>query len=323
MRGDATITQAAAFVFSPGGKKFSLFVLMLVDLKLAPRYDGFLYLAESARNPPTLKTHHHVELELNLVVRGTISYVVGGRRFTFERRTLLWLFPAQEHQLIDRSPDAQVYVAVFKPALIARSCRSKLYAELRRKTTDTDGVLHTLVSPEIFDLLRKTMDALMVGAPDPDLLNREAGYGLSGDFRFEHRDPDGLNAGLHHLLLLCWRQHGERQEQSGAVKLHPAVRKALELLSGSDEAMELPDIARRCGASAEHLSRLFGLQVGVSMVQYRNSVRLGRFLELHRSHGEKTLAEKMFEAGFGSYAQFHRVFSRTYGRGPRECLKGK
>jgi methylphosphotriester-DNA--protein-cysteine methyltransferase len=294
---------------------------MLVDLKLAPRYDGFLYLAESARNPPTLKAHHHVELELNLVVRGAISYVVGGRRFTFERRTLLWLFPSQEHQLIDRTPDAQAYVAVFKPSLIARACRSELYAELRRKTTDTDGVLHTLVSPETFDLVRKTMDALMVGAPDPDLLNREAGYGLSGDFRFEHRDAEGLNAGLRHLLLLCWRQQRPGQHQKGAVKLHPAVQKALELLSSREETLELPELARRCGASAEHLSRLFGLQVGIPMVQYRNSVRLGRFLELHRSQKERTMAEKVFAAGFGSYAQFHRVFTRAYGRGPRECLK--
>ena len=28
-----------------------------------------------------------------------------------------------------------------------------------------------------------------------------------------------------------------------------------------------------------------------------------------------------YAAGFGSYAQFHRVFTQAYGRGPRECLK--
>ncbi|MEO7598402.1 MAG: AraC family transcriptional regulator [Opitutus sp.] len=294
---------------------------MLVDLKLAPSYDGFLYLAESVRNPPTLKAHHHVELELNLVVRGAISYVVGGQRFTFERRTLLWLFPAQEHQLIDRTPDAQAYVAVFKPSFIGRSCRSELYADLRRKTTDTDGVLHTTLSLEMFDLVRRTMDGLMVGAPDPDVLNREAGYGSNGAFRYEHRDPDGLNAGLHHLLLLCWREQRMSGEQGSAVPLHPSVRKALDLLSVSDETLNLGQLARRCGTSAEHLSRLFGLQVGVSMVQYRNSVRLGRFLELQRRHADRTMSENVFAAGFGSYAQFHRVFARAYGSGPRESLR--
>jgi mannose-6-phosphate isomerase-like protein (cupin superfamily) len=62
---------------------------MLENLKLGPGYDGFLYLVESTRNPPKLKSHHHIELELNLVVQGTITYVVNGRRFTFQPRTLL------------------------------------------------------------------------------------------------------------------------------------------------------------------------------------------------------------------------------------------
>jgi hypothetical protein len=44
---------------------------MLEDLKLGARYDGFLYLVESTGNPPKLKSHHHIELELNLVVQGT------------------------------------------------------------------------------------------------------------------------------------------------------------------------------------------------------------------------------------------------------------
>ena len=103
-------------VFSPSEKKLSYFAHMLEDLKLGGKYDGLIYLVESARNPPTIKSHHHVELELNLVVRGTISYVLGERRFTFGRRTLLWLFPSQEHQLVDRTSDAENYVAVFKQA---------------------------------------------------------------------------------------------------------------------------------------------------------------------------------------------------------------
>jgi len=60
---------------------------------------------------------------VNLVVQGNITYVVSGRRFTFSARTLLWIFPEQEHQVVDRSDNAQFYVAAFKPSLINRSCR--------------------------------------------------------------------------------------------------------------------------------------------------------------------------------------------------------
>lgn len=294
---------------------------MLADLKLGPGYDGFLYLAESVRNPPVLNPHRHAELELNLVVRGAISYVVGGRRISFERGTLLWLFPAQEHQLVDRTPDAQFYVAVFTPALVRRSCRSPRYADLRRKGRELDGVLQARLAPENLDLVRRTMNALLAGAPDPDLVNREAGFGVNSDFRYEHSDPDGLNAGLHHLLLLCWRAHGAGRAMDGAVALHPAVRRALACLAAGGEELPLGRLAQRCGASEAHLSRMFARQIGVPLSRYRNSVRLGRFFDLYRGSEQKTIAEAMYAAGFGSYAQFHRVFTQAYGCGPREALR--
>lgn len=293
---------------------------MLADLKLGPHFDGMIYLAESARNPPLLRPHHHVELEVNLVVRGSISYVVGGRRIIFERGVLLWLFPAQEHQLVDRSPDAQFFVSVFKPALIARSCRSEIYADLRRKNLGVDGVLQTRLAPESFDLIRRTMNSMLEGAPDPNLLNREAGYGEGSNYRYEHGDPDGLNAGLRHLLLLCWRCQRSGKAIESAVALHPAVRKALDLLSSGEEKPGLGSLARQCGASETHLSRLFARQIGVPLTRYRNSVRLGRFFDLYRGPEQKTITEAMFAAGFGSYAQFHRVFTQFNGSGPRDLL---
>lgn len=296
---------------------------MLTRLKLDRIYDGLLFLAEAARNPPILKSHHHVELELNLLVRGSITYVVDGKRFTFTGRTLLWMFPSQEHQLVDRSDDAQYYVAVFTPRLIAQACKGRGYEGLKRRAPHRTGVLHTTLDPETFDLVRRTMDALMRESLDPDILNREAGYGDESDFRYQHGDPDGLNAGLRHLLLMCWRSQTTGTSPTGAVSLHPLIRRALELLSetGSDE--KVGQLAKRCGVSETYLSRVFRRQVGVPLSRYRNSLRLSRFWEAYRRSEQKTVTEAMFEAGFGSYAQFYRVFAQAYGEGPRSCLRIK
>jgi len=294
---------------------------MLVELKLGPAYDGLLFLGESVRNPPILKSHHHVELELNLVVRGTATFVVGGKRFTFARRTLLWMFPAQEHQLVDRSGDAQYYVAVFKPGLISVACRSAGYAGLKRDNIESEELLHTVLPPDTFDLIRKMMDHLMVGSLDPDLLNRQAGYGVDPNFCFQHRDPDLLNAGLRHLLLYCWQCHQSGQTaKDGSIALHPATQKALDILSGSTNEHDTARLARHCGVSENYLNRLFQREVGVPIHRYRNSLRLGRFWEAYRRRGRRTISEAVYEAGFGSYAQFHRVFSAEYSQSPRECL---
>ena len=290
---------------------------MLQDLKLRPRYDGFVFLADAQQGIPWLATHHHPELELNLVVRGSITYVVGRHRCTFHPGELLWLYPAQPHRLVDRSRDARYYVCVFKPRLVRALCRVAPYADLRGEKPTHPGVRHAVLGPEALNLLRLNMQSLTEGIPDPLRLNREAGFGTSPDFRFEHRDPDGLNAGLRHLLLLARRCEAGASGRSGsAVPLHPAVLAALELIGRGDESA-LSALARRCGTSAAHLSRLFAREVGIPLTRYRQSVRLERFWTCYRQPPRKTIAEAAFAAGFGSYAQFYKVFRQLYGRGPR------
>jgi len=306
-------------IFSHFLKKFLFFVRnrMLEDLKIGDEYDGFLFLAEAARNPPVLKPHHHEELELNLVVSGEITYVVGGRRFRFPRGTLLWMFPDQEHQLVDRTGDARYYVAVFKQELLQRVCRSQAYEGLLSRTGEGDQVLGRVLDPDSYAYLKLTMDGLMRDSMDADLLNRQAGFGIQGDFTFQHGDPDALNAGLHFLAVHCWRVSCDGPDQNRAVNLHPAVVRAL-LVMTEDLSLSLVQVAERCGISPAHLSRVFHRQVGVPLSRYRNSARIGKFMELYHLHPDRTLLDLVLEAGFGSYPQFHKIFSQHYGQGPGE-----
>lgn len=292
---------------------------MLEDLKIAPEYDGFLFLAESIRNPPVLKPHRHAELELNLVANGRVVYVVDGHRFSFQAPTLLWLFPNQEHNLVDRSADARYYVAVFKPDLVRSACRGPDYRPVRRLRSADQRVLCVQLKPEAFHFLRQAMEKVLADGMDPDLLNREAGFGVSPNFRFRHNDPDWLNAGLRHLLLLAWRYQRGRDDHPRTSRLHPGVEKALRHLANPHGPEDLDELATASGVSPSHLSRLFKKQVGVPLNRYRNSVRLGRFWEeLDRADN---LLHAVLEAGFGSYAQFYRVFRESYGCGPREALR--
>lgn len=294
---------------------------MLEDLKINPQYDGFIFLAEAFRNPPLLRPHRHVELELNLVIEGTITYVVGGQRLRFGKRSLLWIFPEQEHQLIDRSQDARYYVVVFKPAMIAHACQGGAHAALLQKEPEDGGVLQTELLPDSFELVRKSMDLLLEDGLGLDVLNREAGFGMGSDFRYEHGDPDWLNAGLRHLLLLGWRQMRNRSDLNPSVNLHPAITRALSKLGGGQWTGSLDELGRACGVSGSYLSRLFVRQIGVSLTRYRNSVRLSTFWEALQSSKNRTITEAVYAAGFGSYAQFYKVFVDAYGTSPRDSLR--
>ena len=61
--------------------------------------------------------------------------------------------------------------------------------------------------------------------------------------------------------------------------------------------------------------------VGGKGSSYRNSVRLSLFWEEYWQPEQKTLAEAVYAAGFGSYAQFYKVFTQAYGSGPRASLQ--
>lgn len=293
---------------------------MLEDLHIDPAYDGFLFLAESVRNPPVLRPHQHVELELNVVIRGEVTYVHDGQRYCFSAGSLLWLFPAQEHQLVDRTADAAYYVAVFSPRMLKRACRGERYAPLQKQQLSESGILHSELRPEEFDQLCTQMQLLVEEGLNPDLLNREAGFGQSSGFQFRHNDPDWLNAGLHQLLLSAWRAQQGHQRGGREVNLHPAVRHALGLMDRADFADDLSSLAEAVGVSSSYLSRTFRREVGVPLTRYRNSIRLGRFWKAHRTSQGGSVLDAALAAGFGSYAQFYRVYREAYGQGPRKAM---
>jgi AraC-like DNA-binding protein len=77
-------------------------------------------------------------------------------------------------------------------------------------------------------------------------------------------------------------------------------------------------LARKHGISVSRLARAFKGEMGISIVEHRNRLRLQRFFRLVEvGHG---LLPAALEAGFGSYAQFHRVFRAQHKSSPAVYL---
>ena len=97
---------------------------------------------------------------------------------------------------------------------------------------------------------------------------------------------------------------------------HPRLRRAVHLLA-RDPSLTGEKLATELGISLSRLARLFKEELGTSLVDYRNRLRLERFTVLIE-RGAPNLLSAALEAGFGSYAQFHRVFRAARGKTPRE-----
>lgn len=268
---------------------------MLQRLKLPANLDGMAW--RYANPAGANRRHHHAELELNLVVRGTGTYLLGNRHYQIRRGDLLWLFPAQEHVLIEQTPDFQMWIVVFRRRLIRRSATDPTSLTLHHRNFSGDTCRR----------LRQ-----------PDLARFEELFGQLADTAGE---PGLLNAGLAYALLQAWKCF-DRAGEVPARSVHPAVERAARLLLGDENNYSLPQLARRAGLSPSRLSRLFKQQTGLSIVEFRNRQRIQRFLDrydLERADGrQSTLLNAAFEAGFGSYPQFHRVFRQVAGCSPAE-----
>jgi AraC-like DNA-binding protein len=105
---------------------------------------------------------------------------------------------------------------------------------------------------------------------------------------------------------------------SGSAAPHPAVTKAARLLA-DDPSLTASDLAAHLQVSPGRFARVFKSEMGTSLVRYRNQLRLERFVTIMEGGG-CNMQDAAREAGFGSYAQFHRVFQALRGRTPRAYL---
>ncbi|MGO4617021.1 helix-turn-helix domain-containing protein [Nocardia sp. 2YAB30] len=264
---------------------------MFEDLKLPDGLDGRA--VRHNAGDVRVRAHRHAELEVNLVVHGTATYLLGERRYELGPGTLTWLFPAQEHILVNQSADHELWWAVFTPELVARIAM----APHTRPLAQDDPV-------EQF--------SRRLGAAHARRLQILFGEVCAA----ETRDRALANTGLAYLLTLAWRAFLDSNDVVDSDDVHPSVRAVAQVLQTDPNAGALTDLARTASLSPTHLSRLFRAQIGIPLTRYRNQQRLHRFL-LAYGNGEHTTAlAAALTAGFGSYAQFYRVFQHETGCTP-------
>lgn len=100
-------------------------------------------------------------------------------------------------------------------------------------------------------------------------------------------------------------------------QMPPAVLKACGFIRSRAlvDDVSLAHVARHCGVSEGHLSRLFHHATGLTFREYVAQVRAehAKALLLHSAKGVTEIA---FESGFQSLSQFHRVFRKIFGTTP-------
>jgi AraC-like DNA-binding protein len=223
--------------------------------------------------------HFHSEPELNLVVAGSGSFGSGAEVFPVKAGDLLCWAPGRDHELLEASPDFDLYVVGLTPELNARVL-------LDRSATALAGPLRAELGArplaQLGALCSTPLESVEHGVAERQVAEL---WQLAHGLRLAARPHDSMARRA--LRSLLERPDLARDERARIVRGHPT-----------------------------ELSRQFRRDIGSTLTEYRTRLRLLRFVELADA-GDRTLLAAALEAGFGSYSQCHRAFHQTIGCTPR------
>ncbi len=125
--------------------------------------------------------------------------------------------------------------------------------------------------------------------------------------------PDRFNAGLAYLTLAAW-------DMTRAPRAPDIARTVSQVMALIDQpgGQPVPVLAAAVGLSVSQLNRVFRSNTGMTVTQYRHERQLRVYCELYGAGRCMSSVDAAHAAGFGSYAQFHRVFTRAMGCSPTE-----
>ena len=240
--------------------------------------------------------HAHDTLEINLVLRGSGQVLLENRRYPLLPGHLIWLWPGQRHVPSDWSSDMRLWIVEWQPGAFGRLQKARR-RDIPAPGDPTAPFCRRLAAP----VLQRLDGLLAAVAARPR--------------------PDAFNRGLDFALFALWDEFLAAEPVADCAAFHPKLETVLGLLADPDSELTQAQLAQRVNLSPYYLSDVFRRQTGLTIPAYRNRLHLQEFFRRFQAHPEIRLLQHALDAGFGSYAQFYRVFTEALGLPPREWLR--
>lgn len=269
-----------------------------VHIPIEPGRNGLIrYMQKGSAIPKPRHLFQYDALALLIVEEGSCTYLVDEKSIECRRGSMLWGFPDQQRTLYDRSPDLCLWVIEFAPEFLQSVCTEK-----------NDRILQETHPDEIFHRRMPGAELRFILPVLVRLFRQE-----------EECGNDYFNAGLHFILQHCWQVFLSPGEPADYQSVHPAVAKVVHLIRDEgDIESTVSELADKSGLCVSRLIPLFQEQIGMTITDFRNRQKLEQFLDAYRRDGQFNMLGAALDAGFGSYAQFYRVFKKTMRQSPRE-----
>lgn len=249
---------------------------------------------------------HHNEIELNLLTKGNVSYLLGGRKVQLDAGSLNVFWAAIPHQIVDFAKETSYFVATIP---LAWFLQCKL----------TDRFVQPLLRGEV---LTEKLEARE--RHDQDLF---------AQWELDLQQPDD---DVRHVVML--EMEARLRRMIGALPLAvgtagPKAKARATSLQGGElnkveqiacliaqrytEQLTVTEIGRSVGLHPNYAMGLFKKAFGTTLLDYLMHHRISHAQRLLATTDDK-IVEVAFASGFNSISRFNETFRRACGCTPRE-----
>jgi AraC-like DNA-binding protein len=278
-----------------------------------PDFAAYGLTCERWMSVPMARPDRHNEIELNLLLEGSLTYLFGGAKVTIGAGSLSAFWAAIPHQILgpkSSRPEAEYYVVTIP-----------LTRFLQITLPDR------LVQPILHGQFVREPDECQFSA-DRERFERWA-EDLVGDQPDRHRAafleiqarllrlavrlpalvPSPRNARMHPTAL-------------NEGRLSKAEQMARYIAQHYADSLSVNQISRSVGLHPGYAMTLFQKTFGMTLIEYITEHRLSHAQRLLATTDEKVLTIAL-ESGFGSLSRFNDAFKRAFGCSPREHRKSR
>lgn len=250
---------------------------------------------------------HHNELELNFLLSGSVTYILGGNKVTVEAGKLNAFWAAIPHQIIDFTGTGEYFVATIP--------------------------LHTFLQwhlPEAF--VQPLMRGECLSEPNTN-------SGKFDEMQFENwiadlSDPSRsrekpvilemqarLTRFAYNFLNTYTNQNRKAPlSEIPDIGLTKVERMACFIAQNYTQKLTVQEVARSVRLNPNYAMNLFHRTFGTTLVSYLTQLRISHAQRL-LSTTKTPITEIAMQSGFSSISRFNDAFYRSSGNSPREYRK--
>lgn len=264
------------------------------------------YITQFSSDYPTVTTHWHEEAELTLITSGNCLYQVNLMNYKAKTGDLLFIPPMLLHSITrDNCEEVVSETYVFHMNFLGGNSTDICSTQYLRPIMNQEIFIPCLITSEhaVYHSLRNIFEQISY---------------------YYRETPTGYELAIKSLLLqavFLLLPYSEKNASSETRRSSEKLKNVLDYIElHYAEPLLVSELAKLCYFSEYHFMRFFKKHMNMTCVEYINSLRLEKALELFEQ-GTSSILEVSLSVGFRNLSYFHRAFKKKYHMTPREFFK--